>query len=175
MMRIHIVQKGDSLWRIAEQYGVDFEQLKAANDHLANENELMPGMKVYIPVMERQQQSPYLFPRRHEEEGSLREHYERNDGVHMKDNNHVHEQQNQHEKKNQHNQQTQHDRQSQYDQQYRDQYLRPERNEQQSPHVPRYPQNNHHQYVCSYCMQPLVRNQAPFHPYYERNMNNYER
>lgn len=49
-MKIHIVQKGDTLWKLAEKYGVDFEKLKEVNKHLANPDELMPGMKVKIPV-----------------------------------------------------------------------------------------------------------------------------
>ncbi|MDQ0339509.1 morphogenetic protein associated with SpoVID [Caldalkalibacillus uzonensis] len=49
-MKIHIVQKGDTLWKLAEKYGVDFEKLKQVNTHLADPDQLMPGMKVKIPV-----------------------------------------------------------------------------------------------------------------------------
>ncbi len=49
-MKIHIVQKGDTLWKIAQQYGVDFEQLKAANTHISNPDMIMPGMKIKIPT-----------------------------------------------------------------------------------------------------------------------------
>ena len=31
IVKIHIVQKGDTLWKLAKKYGVDFEKLKAAN------------------------------------------------------------------------------------------------------------------------------------------------
>ncbi|ADU29750.1 SafA/ExsA family spore coat assembly protein [Evansella cellulosilytica] len=48
-MRIHIVQKGDTLWKLAQKYGVDFEALKAANSNLSNPDLIMPGMKVKIP------------------------------------------------------------------------------------------------------------------------------
>lgn len=48
-MKIHIVQKGDTLWEIAKQYGVDFEQLKQANSQLASPDMIMPGMKIKIP------------------------------------------------------------------------------------------------------------------------------
>ncbi|WP_371018220.1 SafA/ExsA family spore coat assembly protein [Pseudalkalibacillus sp. JSM 102089] len=48
-MKIHVVQKGDTLWKIAKKYGVDFEQLKAVNSQLNNPNMIMPGMKVKIP------------------------------------------------------------------------------------------------------------------------------
>ena len=48
-MKIHIVQKGDSLWKIAKKYGVNFEQLKKTNSQLSNPDMLMPGMKIKIP------------------------------------------------------------------------------------------------------------------------------
>src|SRR5690554_4368347 len=48
-VRIHIVQKGDTLWKLAQKYGVDFEALKAANSHLSNPDLIMPGMKIKIP------------------------------------------------------------------------------------------------------------------------------
>ncbi|MEG0439702.1 MAG: LysM domain-containing protein, partial [Solibacillus sp.] len=34
-MRVHIVQKGDTLWKIAKQYSIGFEDLKRLNAHLA--------------------------------------------------------------------------------------------------------------------------------------------
>lgn len=48
-MQIHTVQKGDTLWKIAKMYGVDFEELKAANPQLSNPDLIMPGMKINIP------------------------------------------------------------------------------------------------------------------------------
>lgn len=48
-MQTHTVQKGDTLWKIAKMYGVDFEELKAANPQLANPDLIMPGMKIIIP------------------------------------------------------------------------------------------------------------------------------
>lgn len=48
-MRIHIVQKGDTLWKIAKKYNVDFAQLKSLNSHLSDPNMIMPGMKIKIP------------------------------------------------------------------------------------------------------------------------------
>ena len=48
-MRIHIVQKGDTLWNIAKKYGVDFEQLKSMNTQLSNPDMIMPGMKIKVP------------------------------------------------------------------------------------------------------------------------------
>ncbi|WP_303836208.1 SafA/ExsA family spore coat assembly protein [Evansella sp. LMS18] len=49
-MRIHIVQKGDTLWKLSQKYGVNFEDLKAANSHLSNPDLIMPGMKIKIPT-----------------------------------------------------------------------------------------------------------------------------
>ena len=48
-MRIHIVQKGDTLWKIAKKYGVNFEELKKLNTQLSNPDMIMPGMKIKIP------------------------------------------------------------------------------------------------------------------------------
>jgi morphogenetic protein associated with SpoVID len=49
-VKIHIVQKGDTLWKIAQKYGVDFEQLKKMNSQLSNPDMIMPGMKIKIPT-----------------------------------------------------------------------------------------------------------------------------
>jgi morphogenetic protein associated with SpoVID len=49
-VKIHIVQKGDTLWKIAQKYGVDFEQLKKINGHLSNPDMIMPGMKIKVPT-----------------------------------------------------------------------------------------------------------------------------
>ncbi|SET82797.1 morphogenetic protein associated with SpoVID [Oceanobacillus limi] len=49
-MKIHIVQKGDTLWEIAKQYGVDFEEVKQLNSQLSSPDMIMPGMKVKIPT-----------------------------------------------------------------------------------------------------------------------------
>ncbi|MDH2922487.1 SafA/ExsA family spore coat assembly protein [Bacillus cytotoxicus] len=48
-MKIHIVQKGDTLWKIAKKYGVDLETLKIANTQLSNPDLIMPGMKIKVP------------------------------------------------------------------------------------------------------------------------------
>ena len=48
-MKIHIVQKGDTLWKLAKKYGVDFEELKKMNSQLSNPDMIMPGMKLKIP------------------------------------------------------------------------------------------------------------------------------
>ncbi len=48
-MTVHIVQKGDTLWKIAKEHNVSFEQLKKMNAHLANPEYIVPGMKVNVP------------------------------------------------------------------------------------------------------------------------------
>ncbi|GLC88448.1 LysM peptidoglycan-binding domain-containing protein [Lysinibacillus piscis] len=48
-MRIHIVQKGDTLWKIAKEYGISFEDLKRLNAHLANPDYIVPGMEIILP------------------------------------------------------------------------------------------------------------------------------
>lgn len=49
-MKIHIVQKGDTLWEIAKKYQVDYEELKELNSHIATPDMIMPGMKIRIPT-----------------------------------------------------------------------------------------------------------------------------
>lgn len=48
-MKIHIVQKGDTLYKIAQKYDVDFTELKKLNNHLSNPEMIMPGMKIKVP------------------------------------------------------------------------------------------------------------------------------
>ncbi|MGN1401339.1 MAG: SafA/ExsA family spore coat assembly protein [Bacillus sp. (in: firmicutes)] len=48
-MKIHIVQKGDTLWNLSKKYGVSFEELKSINSQLSNPDMIMPGMKIKIP------------------------------------------------------------------------------------------------------------------------------
>jgi len=49
-LKIHIVQKGDTLWELSKKYGVDFEALKSANSQLSSPDMIMPGMKIRIPT-----------------------------------------------------------------------------------------------------------------------------
>lgn len=46
--RVHVVRSGDTLWQIAQQYGVTVNQLLAIN-HLANPNRLTVGQIIKIP------------------------------------------------------------------------------------------------------------------------------
>ncbi|WP_052360668.1 SafA/ExsA family spore coat assembly protein [Oceanobacillus manasiensis] len=48
-MKIHIVQKGDTLWELSKKYGVNFEELKQMNSQLSSPDMIMPGMKIKIP------------------------------------------------------------------------------------------------------------------------------
>ena len=48
-MRVHIVQKGDTLWKIAKQYGIGFDELKRLNAQLANPDYIVPGMEISLP------------------------------------------------------------------------------------------------------------------------------
>lgn len=49
-MKIHIVKQGDTLWKIAQKYNLDFEKLKDFNKHIENPDKIFPGMKVKIPT-----------------------------------------------------------------------------------------------------------------------------
>ena len=42
--------KGDTLWKIAKKYGVNFEELKKLNSQLRNPDMIMPGMKIKVPT-----------------------------------------------------------------------------------------------------------------------------
>lgn len=53
-LKIHIVQKGDTLWELSKQYGVDFEELKQVNSQLSSPDMIMPGMKIKIPSSTKQ-------------------------------------------------------------------------------------------------------------------------
>jgi len=64
-VRTHIVQKGDTLWKIAKQYGIDFEELKRLNSHLANPDYIVPGMEIILPddlAVPKQKATPKELP-----------------------------------------------------------------------------------------------------------------
>ena len=46
----YAVQPGDSLWKIAQETGVPFDQVLAANQHLENPTQISLGQKVNIPA-----------------------------------------------------------------------------------------------------------------------------
>ena len=56
-MRIHIVQKGETLAEIAAQYEVEQEAIEKMNPQIADPELIMPGMKLTIP-----QQSKKIAP-----------------------------------------------------------------------------------------------------------------
>ncbi len=47
---VYIVQKGDSLWKIAVKYQVGLSEIIAANPQFKNPNLIYPGNKVYVPL-----------------------------------------------------------------------------------------------------------------------------
>lgn len=49
LVDVHIVQRGETLWKIARQHGISFEELKRVNAHLANPDYIVPGMKIFLP------------------------------------------------------------------------------------------------------------------------------
>lgn len=49
-VKIHIVQKGETIWDIATKYGVDFEEVKELNHQISSPDMIMPGMKLKIPT-----------------------------------------------------------------------------------------------------------------------------
>ena len=48
-MKIHIVQKGDTMWKIAKRYGVDYQELLGANSDIITPDVIYPGAKIKIP------------------------------------------------------------------------------------------------------------------------------
>lgn len=59
-LKIHIVQKGDTLWKIAKAYDVDLDELKDMNHHIASPDMIMPGMKIKIPSKAEPTQHPHI-------------------------------------------------------------------------------------------------------------------
>ena len=50
LVEVHIVQKGETLWKIARHFGISFDELKRVNAHLANPDYIVPGMKIFLPA-----------------------------------------------------------------------------------------------------------------------------
>lgn len=48
--RIYVVQKGDSVYKIAQRYGLDWRELAGYN-HLANPDLIYPGERLFIPEL----------------------------------------------------------------------------------------------------------------------------
>lgn len=48
------MQKGDTLWELAKEYNVDYEEIKQLNTQLSGPDMIMPGMKVKVPSTEKQ-------------------------------------------------------------------------------------------------------------------------
>ena len=47
--RVHTVRKGDTLWAVAKQYGVELAALVRANPQIKNPNLIYPGEAVKVP------------------------------------------------------------------------------------------------------------------------------
>ncbi|MEI3605821.1 SafA/ExsA family spore coat assembly protein [Pseudogracilibacillus sp. SE30717A] len=65
-MRIHIVQKGDTLFDIAKKYNVNFEDIVRLNSQLSSPDMIMPGMKIKIPSESKQVRSEMREPKQKE-------------------------------------------------------------------------------------------------------------
>lgn len=67
ILHVHVVQKGDTLWKISRQYGVSFDEVKRLNAHLANPDYIVPGMKIFVPEkstkMHEMKEHPYTNDR----------------------------------------------------------------------------------------------------------------
>jgi len=48
-VKLHVVKEGDTLWGIAQKYGVSLDELIKANPQIQNPDLIQPGMKVKIP------------------------------------------------------------------------------------------------------------------------------
>ncbi len=47
--KVHTVRKGDTLWAVAKQYGVELKALISANPQIKNPNLIYPGEAVRVP------------------------------------------------------------------------------------------------------------------------------
>lgn len=65
-VRVHTVKKGETLWKIARQYGVPFEDMKRLNAHLANPDYIVPGMELFLPDAPKKE-----LPQKQVEESSI--------------------------------------------------------------------------------------------------------
>ncbi|WOV88748.1 LysM peptidoglycan-binding domain-containing protein [Sporosarcina oncorhynchi] len=68
-MDVHIVVKGDTLWKIARQYGISFEDLKRVNAHLANPDYIVPGMKIFLPAKRKEHTPSVKGPEKKPQQG----------------------------------------------------------------------------------------------------------
>ena len=49
MRSCHVVQQGESLWQISQQYGITLEELIEANLQIRNPDLIFPGQVIIIP------------------------------------------------------------------------------------------------------------------------------
>lgn len=48
-MNHHIIKKGETLWSIAQHYDLTLAELLAANPQINDPNNVMPGMRLFLP------------------------------------------------------------------------------------------------------------------------------
>lgn len=53
-VKIHIVQRGETIWDIARKYGVDVTAVQEMNPQISSPEMIMPGMKIKIPTIAKQ-------------------------------------------------------------------------------------------------------------------------
>lgn len=59
-MTVHVVQRGESLWQIANQYQISISTIMEVNG-LPSANDLIPGLALYIPTENIVQLRPYMI------------------------------------------------------------------------------------------------------------------
>jgi spore coat assembly protein SafA len=65
--KIHVVETGDSLWKIAKHYGVNLQDIIKANPEIKDPNKIFPGDKIQIRGVEEEKAGgsrSEIYPRR---------------------------------------------------------------------------------------------------------------
>ncbi|MEW6662114.1 MAG: SafA/ExsA family spore coat assembly protein [Bacillota bacterium] len=55
----YVVQPGDTMWSIAQKYGIDLNQLIMANPQITNPNLIYPGQIIIVPLPEENKKGGY--------------------------------------------------------------------------------------------------------------------
>jgi morphogenetic protein associated with SpoVID len=48
---LHVIQRGETLWQIAQQYRIDFNALIFENPQIQNPDMIFPGQVIIIPAV----------------------------------------------------------------------------------------------------------------------------